>query len=689
MIEPKDEHRQAHLSDRDRPQDRARRQGSRREEAAPRGAPPLPRRVGLRRGPGAPGAEPHQDLLPAAGALRRARSTPTRSGPTASSCSPSPSSPARSTRSGRSSSRATQEVPDAELRAIMKTSAARPSAPGQRPAGAVGPRRRPRQPAALLRPRRLYAGRGRPAQVETTGQDLRLVIPIQEGPRERVVKMDFQGTTALDLEGAAQDPAAPGGEAGSTPSSSTARWTILRARYAAKGYNRAQLSARQDWNPDHTLVDLTIEALEGPRQVVGPHPRARQPSAPGGRDPAHASTSSRGEPVSQATLLRGRAQPLPARHLLPGRRGVRPRQPRRDRARRAGPGRGGESRAASSTASAGTPRAASAARSAFTDNNVCGKAYSLRTDLRWSQRDKRFHILFNQPYLGRAPGLADHHPLLRAGVAERPPLRGDPLRRPRRGRARCRQPPLQRRLRLPHRRAERRSRHRLQRASSGSTSPTRSPASCRASSGTAATIRSRPPAAGARWRRSSTPSRCRPSAPTPSSSSSSSQQTGYLQPRPPGSARRRASASAASTPYKAIPSSGGIMLDFPSRNIPIAERLFAGGDATNRAYWQRRAGHPRGDADPQPQRRRLRAGRRRRPAPLQPRIPLPGLRRFRRLALLRQRQRLGRLALDPGGRAQERHRPRGPATTRRSAPSAPASASSSTASTASRRTRCS
>jgi len=39
-------------------------------------------------------------------------------------------------------------------------------------------------------------------------------------------------------------------------------------------------------------------------------------------------------------------------------------------------------------------------------------------------------------------------------------------------------------------------------------------------------------------------------------------------------------------PYKAIPTSGGIVLDFPSRNVPIAERFFAGGDATHRAYGQ-------------------------------------------------------------------------------------------------------
>ncbi len=40
----------------------------------------------------------------------------------------------------------------------------------------------------------------------------------------------------------------------------------------------------------------------------------------------------------------------------------------------------------------------------FTDNNVLGRAYSLRTDLRWSQSgDQRFRFIFNQPYLFEQP----------------------------------------------------------------------------------------------------------------------------------------------------------------------------------------------------------------------------------------------------------------------------------------------
>ena len=232
------------------------------------------------------------------------------------------------------------EVPDATLRPILKTSE---PALLRRGSGRLV---QSDLDADLENLRRYYAlagytqARSAPPQVERTGEDLRLVIPIQEGPRERVVKMDFQGITSLDLERAAQDPAAPGG-GGFHPVLLDGTLDALRAAYAAKGYTRAQLSARQDWNPDHTLVDLTIEVLEGPRQVVDrilvrgnqrtqgdviqPHDRPRPRRA---GQPGHA--------------LRDRAQPLPARHLLPRRRGVRPLRPRRDRARRADPGRGGE-----------------------------------------------------------------------------------------------------------------------------------------------------------------------------------------------------------------------------------------------------------------------------------------------------------------------------------------------------------
>ena len=67
------------------------------------------------------------------------------------------------------------------------------------------------------------------------------------------------------------------------------------------------------------------------------------------------------------------------------------------------PRRGGEAAQRALRRRLGLRGRLSAGSLGFSDNNVWGKAYSLRTDLRWSQRDKRFRVLFNQPYLGEHP----------------------------------------------------------------------------------------------------------------------------------------------------------------------------------------------------------------------------------------------------------------------------------------------
>ncbi len=43
---------------------------------------------------------------------------------------------------------------------------------------------------------------------------------------------------------------------------------LVRARYEQEGYAYAQVSASTDWNPDHTLVDIRLQVIEGPRQVA-------------------------------------------------------------------------------------------------------------------------------------------------------------------------------------------------------------------------------------------------------------------------------------------------------------------------------------------------------------------------------------------------------------------------------------
>ena len=43
---------------------------------------------------------------------------------------------------------------------------------------------------------------------------------------------------------------------------------LVRSQYEEKGFPYAQVSATSDWNPDHTLVDITLRVLEGPRQAA-------------------------------------------------------------------------------------------------------------------------------------------------------------------------------------------------------------------------------------------------------------------------------------------------------------------------------------------------------------------------------------------------------------------------------------
>src|SRR6185295_9957454 len=105
-----------------------------------------------------------------------------------------------------------------------------------------------------------------PPQVEKADGDLRLVIPIREGPRQRVVTLELEGIEALDLKELKENlPLKEGG--GFHPVLLESALEAIRAEYAVRGYAEAQVSARQDWDQlDHTLVDITIQVLEGPRQ---------------------------------------------------------------------------------------------------------------------------------------------------------------------------------------------------------------------------------------------------------------------------------------------------------------------------------------------------------------------------------------------------------------------------------------
>jgi outer membrane protein insertion porin family len=418
-----------------------------------------------------------------------------------------------------------------------------------------------------------------PPQVERRGEDLRLVIPIKEGPRERVVKLDFQGITSLDPVQLRKDLKLRPGD-GFHPVLLENTLDYIRSQYAAKGFTRAQVSAKEDWNPDHTLVDLTIEVLEGPRQLadrilVRGNQRTLGDVIRRTLDLRH------GDPVSQAKLFEternlyqlGIFSRVDVAFVPSGLdetdRDVLIRvEEGKPRSVLYGFGWDSETRFRGSLA--------------FTDNNIWGRAYSLRTDLRWSQRDKRFHLQLNQPYLGEYPVS-----LTSSLFHEQEAPSDRPYEVTRYG------------ARVEAVRVYGNRRYSLgfdYRIVEPSVDP-----------GIASNEIER---LDQRYQVTSfIPSffldrRDDPISPTRGWSSLAQvqyafpvlafrtdteflkvflQQTQYYNLGRPGVLAGSVRLGTIQ-PYKAIPTSGGIALDFPSRNVPIAERFFAGGDASNRAY---------------------------------------------------------------------------------------------------------
>jgi outer membrane protein assembly complex protein YaeT len=293
-----------------------------------------------------------------------------------------------------------EEVPDDELRQVMIT--------GER---------------ALLRPgsgrlvqheldedvenlRRYYALHGYlkaevgPPAVERQDGDLWLVIPIREGPRQRVVNLTFEGVEELDLEALKKNLPLKENE-GFHPVLLESTLDAIRAEYAVRGYTQAQVSARQDWDPDHRLVDVAVQVLEGPRQVAD-RIIVRGNERTEGDVIRRSLDLKQGDPISDVKLLEVE------RNLY--RLGIFSRvDVELIRA-----GLDTTERDVLVRVEEGKPRtliygigwdSVDKIRGLFGFNhsNLLGRAYSLRTDLRWSQRNQRFRFIFNQPYLGEYP----------------------------------------------------------------------------------------------------------------------------------------------------------------------------------------------------------------------------------------------------------------------------------------------
>lgn len=247
-----------------------------------------------------------------------------------------------------------------------------------------------------------------PPRVERERDELRLVIPIREGPRQRLVSLTFEGVENLDLGRIRGNLALQDG-GGFHPVLLDRTLETIRSEYAARGYTLAQVSALQDWNPDHTLVDVVVQVLEGPQQVadriiVRGNQRTRADVIRRTLD------LDQGDPISNVRLLEVERNLY--RLGIFSRVDVELVRAGLDTAERDVLVRVEEGRPRALTYGFGLevedPENGSAEYNprgifGFTHNNVAGRAYSLRTDLRLSERDKRFRFLFNQPYLGEYP----------------------------------------------------------------------------------------------------------------------------------------------------------------------------------------------------------------------------------------------------------------------------------------------
>ena len=140
-----------------------------------------------------------------------------------------------------------------------------------------------------------------PANLAVDGRSIGITIPIVEGRRRQVVEITWDGVLSLDLE--ELDEVLPLDEGGPFhPVLLEETLAILRGRYEALGFSSAQVSAELDWNPEETLVDVDIRAIEGP-QVVADRIIVRGNVKTKDEVIEDAITLEPGEPVSRTRLL--------------------------------------------------------------------------------------------------------------------------------------------------------------------------------------------------------------------------------------------------------------------------------------------------------------------------------------------------------------------------------------------------
>jgi outer membrane protein insertion porin family len=246
-----------------------------------------------------------------------------------------------------------------------------------------------------------------PAQIEEEGDDLRLVVPVKEGPRQQLVHLQLTGIEALDVGALRRNlPLKEGGPF--HPYLLDRTLDAIRQAYQDKGYADAQVSARTAWNADQTLADVTVEAFEG-EQMVLDRVIVRGNQRTESEVIRRSMGVQPGQPISETRRLEierdlYRLGIFSSVHVELSRAALGSTgedlivRVEEGRPRRISYSLGLEYGSADATQK-WRPRGGFS----FVHNNVAGRAFSLRTDVRVSQLDQSARVLFDQPYVGRFP----------------------------------------------------------------------------------------------------------------------------------------------------------------------------------------------------------------------------------------------------------------------------------------------
>lgn len=237
-----------------------------------------------------------------------------------------------------------------------------------------------------------------PAEIETDleQRSLDVVIPVSEGPRRRVASLVIEGGSELPPDVLPEElPLEEGGPFHPRRVEDTVEQ--LRLAYQAAGYEWVQISPQLEWLDD-TLVEVTLRVLEGPRMLLDRLVlRGNQKTRP--EVLRRAVGLETGEPVSRQRLLEverdlarlGIFSRVDVR-LSAGEVGGNDRdvvvQVREGRSRRLSYGLGYDSD--------------DGVRGllGFSHRNLFGRALTLQMDARLSERDQRYRLLLQQPFLG-------------------------------------------------------------------------------------------------------------------------------------------------------------------------------------------------------------------------------------------------------------------------------------------------